>query len=100
MLIRYTRDLVKDDTNNDRLAAAYEFLDRCLRYNGANSEMVNYEAARAICDWPSGAPGDLAPAVTVLHIFMTSGQPTQRFVAARTLSKVMMMMPPPPLPVV
>jgi len=88
MLIRYTRDLVKDDTNPDRLAAAYEFLDRCLRFNGAHSEMVNYEAARAVCAWPSGAAGDLAPAITTLHIFMTSGRPAQRFVAARTLSKV------------
>ena len=89
MLIRYTADLIRHDpSDSEGIAVGYEFLDRCLRYNGAQSEMVNYEAARAICEWPTGSPGDMAPAITTLHIFMTSGKPTQRFVAARTLSKV------------
>lgn len=89
MLIRYTADLIRHDpSDSEGIAVGYEFLDRCLRYNGAQSEMVNYEAARAICEWPTGSPGDMAPAITTLHIFMTSGKPTQRFVAARTLSKL------------
>lgn len=50
--------------------------------------MVNYEAARAVCAWPAATSADLSHAITTLHIFITSGKASQRFVAARTLSEL------------
>jgi hypothetical protein len=38
-------------------------------------------------------PRDLSPAITVLHMFLSSPKPTLRYAAVRTLSKVAMAHP-------
>ena len=38
MLIRYTADLVTGD-DAELMSQGYEFLDRCLRYNGSHSDV-------------------------------------------------------------
>jgi coatomer protein complex subunit gamma len=49
LLIRYTADLLKSDIDATAARAAYEFLESCMRHK---SEMVIYEAAKAVCDLP------------------------------------------------
>lgn len=49
LLIRYTAALMKDETDQGTLKTGYDFLESCLRHK---SEMVIYEASKAICDFP------------------------------------------------
>ena len=49
-----------------------------------------YEAAAAICSLTSVSQRELAPAVTVLQLFLCSPKPCLRFAAVRTLNKVAM----------
>ena len=49
LLIRYTAALMKDEGDQAVLKAGYDFLESCLRHK---SEMVIYEASKAICDLP------------------------------------------------
>jgi len=90
LLIRYTSALLHEDMSSTNARDAYEFLEACLK---ERSEMVMYEAARAICALPRVVPRDLAPAVTVLHLFLSSPKPALRFAAVKTLSKVAMTYP-------
>lgn len=50
--------------------------------------MVIYEAARAIVNLTNVSARELAPAVSVLQLFLSSPKPTLRFAAVRTLNKV------------
>ena len=90
LLIRYTVDLLLLDAAAIDARVAYEYLEACLRHK---SEMVIYEAARAICNLPGVVARDLSPAITVLHMFLSSPKPTLRYAAVRTLSKVAMTQP-------
>ena len=63
----------------------YDFLESCLRHK---SEMVIFEAARAICNMREVTTRELTPAVTVLQLFLSSSKPVLRFSAVRTLNKV------------
>jgi coatomer subunit gamma len=49
LLIRYTAALMKDESDPTILKTGYDFLESCLRHK---SEMVIYEASKAICDLP------------------------------------------------
>ena len=50
--------------------------------------MVIYEAARAIINVKNVSARELAPAVSVLQLFLSSPKPTLRFAAVRTLNKI------------
>lgn len=63
----------------------YDFLESCLRHK---SEVVIFEAARAICNMRDVTSRELSPAVTVLQLFLSSSKPVLRFAAVRTLNKV------------
>ena len=63
----------------------YDFLESCLRHK---SEVVIFEAARAICNMRDVSSRELTPAVTVLQLFLSSSKPVLRFAAVRTLNKV------------
>lgn len=63
----------------------YEILEGFLRHK---SDMVNLEAARAICDMPNLSLKELFPAVSVLQLFLSSPKATLRFAAIRTLNKL------------
>jgi len=90
MLIRYLSNLLGEDLNATNARAAYQFLEQCLRHR---SEVVIFEAARAICRLPGCEQTDLAPAVTVLQLFLSSPKPTLRFAAIRCLSDVSIIHP-------
>jgi coatomer subunit gamma len=97
LLVRYTAKLLHDEAAEGRNTGVsmadgspvtkqgYQFLEASLRHK---SELVVYEAARAICNLPSIEPQDLSPAVSVLQLFLSSPKPTVRFAAMKTLAAV------------
>lgn len=88
LLIRYTVTVMAESQQQER--AYYEFLESCLRHR---SEMVIFEAARAICQLPNVSQRELTPAITVLQLFLSSPKPTLRFAAVRALNRVAMAFP-------
>jgi len=93
LLVRYTAKLLADESKDGRsrrdgsptVQQGYQFLEASLRHK---SEMVVYEAARAICSLPAMEPQDLSPAVSVLQLFLSSPKPATRYAAMRTLAMV------------
>jgi hypothetical protein len=92
LLVRYVSQVVLDSTPgfNGEPRAFYDFLESCLRHK---TEMVIFEAARAICSLKQVTARELAPAITVLQLFLSSSKPVLRFAAVRTLNKVAMTNP-------
>uniref|UniRef100_A0A7S1GPQ2 Coatomer subunit gamma n=1 Tax=Cyclophora tenuis TaxID=216820 RepID=A0A7S1GPQ2_CYCTE len=102
LLIRYAAKLLHDDAAEGRTQggsfqdgspmarAGYQFLESSLRHK---SEMVVYEAARAICNLPQIEPQELSSAISVLQLFLSSPKPTVRFASIRTLAMVAIMHP-------
>ncbi|KJE93213.1 coatomer subunit gamma-2 [Capsaspora owczarzaki ATCC 30864] len=82
-LIRYAVGSMQDDPAlyNELL----QFLDLCLRHK---SELVVYEAARAICSLKNVTNKDIIPALSVMQLFLTAPKSIMRFAAVRTLSQV------------
>ncbi len=87
LLVRYVAQVTVDSQpgSNGEQRPFYDFLGSCLRHK---SEMVIFEAARAICCLKDVSSRELAPAITVLQLFLSSSKPVLRFAAVRTLSKV------------
>lgn len=90
LLIRYTSQLLHEDMTSTNAKASYQFLENCLRHK---SEMVIYEAAKAMCHLPGVERNDLNPAITVLQLFLSSPKPALRFASMRTLSEVAVLHP-------
>eukprot|EP00897_Mesotaenium_endlicherianum_P003909 jgi/Mesen1/3546/ME000198S02746 len=92
LLIRYTSQVIEESagTNSSGERPFYEFLESCLRQK---TEMVIFEAARAITDLTGVTSRELTPAITVLQLFLSSSKPVLRFAAVRTLNKVAMTHP-------
>ncbi|KAG0237076.1 coatomer subunit gamma [Actinomortierella wolfii] len=88
LLVRYACKVMEDDPSSTR--AVYELLEGWLRHK---SEMVNLEAAKAICEMKDATAKDLFPAVTTLQGFLSSGKPSIRFAAIRALNKLAMTHP-------
>ncbi|KAF7259507.1 hypothetical protein EG68_02792 [Paragonimus skrjabini miyazakii] len=63
----------------------FEFLESSLRHK---SEMVIYEAARAIINLRGATARELAPAISVLQLLCSSPKPALRYAAVRTLNTV------------
>ena len=97
LLVRYTAKLLNDEVKEGRMTgtsfqngsnfarSGYAFLEASLRHK---SEMVVYEAAKAICALPNIEPQELSPAINVLQLFLSSPKPTVRFAAIKTVSQV------------
>jgi coatomer subunit gamma len=85
LLIRYTQSLLAADASPANQKALTDFLEACMRHK---SEMVIFEAARAVCALPNVSSRDLGPAITMLHMFLASPKPALRFAAVRTLHKL------------
>ena len=95
-LIRYACKLNHDEVAEGRLgqgyqngssicAIGYSFLEASLRHK---SEMVIYEAARAICSLPQAEAQDINPAISVLQMFLSSPKPATRFGAMKILAGI------------
>lgn len=88
LLIRYASKVMEDDPNVHK--QMLEFLDGLLRHK---SDMVNIEAARAICDAKSVTLQELYRPVAVLQLFLSSPKPVLKFAAIKTLNKLAMVQP-------
>ncbi|KAL3621234.1 hypothetical protein CASFOL_036146 [Castilleja foliolosa] len=94
LLIRYTSQVIRESGVNSQTGDRpfYDYLDSCLRHK---TEMVIFEAARAITELSNVTTRELTPAITVLQLFLSSSKPVLRFAAIRTLNKVAMTHPMP-----
>ena len=92
LLVRYVAQVIADSSPPAGGAPRpfYDFLEACLRHK---SEIVIFEAARAICNMRDVSTRELTPAVTILQLFLSSSKPILRFAAVRTLNKVAMTHP-------
>eukprot|EP01104_Vermistella_antarctica_P004786 TRINITY_DN15205_c0_g1_i1.p1 TRINITY_DN15205_c0_g1~~TRINITY_DN15205_c0_g1_i1.p1 ORF type:complete len:879 (-),score=289.91 TRINITY_DN15205_c0_g1_i1:79-2715(-) len=90
LLIRITADLLADQDPDNRDQILVNYLESCSRHT---SDMVEFEAARAICSMPNATPRDLTHSVSVLKMFLVSPKAVLRFAAVRTLNKVAMLHP-------
>ncbi|XP_062210473.1 coatomer subunit gamma-1 [Phragmites australis] len=91
LLIRYTSQVIRESSMNTQNGDLpfFDFLESCLRHK---AEMVILEAARKITELDVTSR-QLAPAITVLQLFLSSSKPVLRFAAVRTLNKVAMTRP-------
>ncbi|GAX76799.1 hypothetical protein CEUSTIGMA_g4245.t1 [Chlamydomonas eustigma] len=92
LLVRYVAQVIQDSQPGagGEQRPFYDFLESCLRHK---TEMVIFEAARAICNLRDVTTKELTPAITVLQLFLSSSKPVLRFAAVRTLNKVAMTHP-------
>ena len=82
-LIRMAFKQIEDDQDDN--GACFDFIESCLRHKG---EMVIFEAAKAIVELNGVTEAELAPAITILQLFLSSSKPVLRFAAVRILNKV------------
>ncbi|KAJ3306240.1 Coatomer subunit gamma-2 [Kappamyces sp. JEL0829] len=82
MLIRYAWKIMEDETPSSS-HSLYEYLEAWLRHK---SDMVVFEAARAICNLRDVTPKELFPAVSALQLLLVNHKPALRFAAIRTLN--------------
>ena len=92
LLVRYVAQVIADTAPGAGGAPRpfYDYLESCLRHR---SEIVIFEAARAIVNLKDVSTRELTPAISVLQLFLSSSKPTVRFAAVRTLNKVAMSHP-------
>jgi len=84
MLIRIAAKVLQDEASQGE-RSLYQYLESCLRHK---SEVVMYEAARAIANLKDVSTRELTPAVTVLQLLLSSPKPAQRFAAVHTLNAI------------
>lgn len=88
ILIRYACKVMEDEPGSTK--RIYELLEGYLRHK---SDMVNLEAARAICEMKDASAKELYPAISVLQLFLSSPKPTLRFAAIRILNALALQKP-------
>jgi coatomer subunit gamma len=80
MLVRLAAKLAEEDSTLRK--PMMTMLDSWLRHK---SEMVNFEAAKAICNMPDVTDAEAAQAIHVLQLFLTSPRAVTKFAAIRIL---------------
>lgn len=80
MLVRLAARLAEDDTSLRK--PMMKLLDEWLR---DKSEMVNFEAAKAICEMHDLTDSEINQAIHVLQLFLTSPRSVTKFAAIRIL---------------
>lgn len=85
--IKYIARVLKDTTAppEGEKRPFYDYLVASLRHK---SDMVMFQAARTIAELRDVSVRELAPAITVLHLFLSSARPVVRFAAVRILNAV------------
>ncbi|KAJ7070572.1 coatomer subunit gamma [Mycena amicta] len=81
MLIRYAAKVMEEDPNVQRQMV--ELLEGWLRHK---SDMVNFEAARVICEMKNVTAAQLTKPIAVMQLFLSSPKPVLKFAATRTLA--------------
>lgn len=80
LLVRLAAKLAEEDPNLRK--PMITFLDGWLRHK---SEMVNFEAAKAICDMRDVSDAEVVQAIHTLQLFLTSPRAVTKFSAIRIL---------------
>ncbi|CAK7245355.1 MAG: coatomer subunit gamma [Sporothrix thermara] len=80
LLVRLAAQLAEEDPS--LRPSMVQLLDGWLRHK---SEMVNFEAAKAICDLRDVTDAEVSQAVHVLQLFLTSPRAVTKFAALRIL---------------
>ncbi|KAI9842966.1 MAG: coatomer subunit gamma [Sclerophora amabilis] len=80
MLVRLAAKLAEEDVSLRK--PMMQLLDSWLRHK---SEMVNFEAAKAICDMRDVTDIEISQAIHVLQLFLTSPRAVTKFAAIRIL---------------
>ncbi|KAF2105086.1 Coatomer, gamma subunit [Rhizodiscina lignyota] len=80
MLVRLAAKLAEEDPGLRK--PMIQLLDGWLRHK---SEMVNFEAAKAICDMQDVTDAEVVQAIHVLQLFLTSPRAVTKFAAIRIL---------------
>ena len=83
MLVRLAAKLAEEDAQLRK--PMMQMLDSWLRHK---SEMVNFEAAKAICNMPDVTDAEASQAVHVLQLFLTSPRAVTKFAAIRILHQL------------
>lgn len=83
MLVRIATKLIEDDSALRK--PMLQLLDGWLRHK---AEMVNFEAAKAICSLPDVTDAEMTQAIHTLQLFLTSPRPVTKFAAIRILHSV------------
>ena len=83
MLVRYAARIAEEDPN--MRGPLVEQIEGWLRHK---SDMVNYEAARALCTMSGIANEQLARPIAVLQMFLSSPRAVLKFAAVRTLAEL------------
>lgn len=83
LLVRFAADVLAEERERD--PALFRFLEAALRHR---SELVAFEAARAIAALPGVTESELSSPVAVLQLFLASSKTTLRFAAARVLNSI------------
>ncbi|KAL9131440.1 MAG: hypothetical protein Q9175_006769 [Cornicularia normoerica] len=83
LLVRLAAKLIEDDSSLRR--PMMQLLDGWLRHK---AEMVNFEAAKAICNLRDVADSEMTQAVHTLQLFLTSPRAVTKFAAIRILHNV------------
>jgi coatomer protein complex subunit gamma len=80
LLVRLAAQLAEEDAHLRK--PMMQLLDGWLRHK---SEMVNFEAAKAICDMRDVSDAEVTQAIHVLQLFLTSPRAVTKFAALRIL---------------
>ncbi|KAF9225339.1 Coatomer, gamma subunit [Gyrodon lividus] len=88
MLIRYAAKVMEEDPNVQKQILV--LLDGWLLHK---SDMVNFEAARAICETKNVTAVQLTKPIAVLQLFLSSPKPVLKFAATRTLASLALTYP-------
>ncbi|KAJ7150229.1 coatomer subunit gamma [Mycena filopes] len=83
MLIRYAAKVMEEDPNVQRQMV--ELIEGWLRHK---SDMVNFEAARVICEMKNVTAAQLTKSIAVMQLFLSSPKPVLKFAATRTLASL------------
>ena len=83
MLVRLAAKLAEEDQSLRK--PMLQLLDGWLRHK---SEMVNFEAAKAICDMRDITEGEMTQAIHALQMFLTSPRAVTKFAAVRILHNI------------
>lgn len=96
--IRYAAKLLHEEVHEGRAGTdssimnaseictiCYNYLVRMLRHE---SDMVAFEAARAICSLPTQAPEVIAPCLSILQLSLCSRKPTSKFATVKLLFRL------------
>ena len=83
LLVRLAAKLIEDDSSLRR--PMMQLLDGWLRHK---AEMVNFEAAKAICSLRDVTDAEMTQAIHTLQLFLTSPRAVTKFAAIRILHNV------------